>query len=45
MLKHIFRGYRARDTLNNLKKPLYIYWSNIHFFYKIINKDIFQIIL
>ena len=41
MLKHIFRGYRAKESLNNLKKPWYIYWSNIQFFYKMINKDIF----
>ena len=40
MLKHIFHGYKGRDTLNNLKQFRYIYLSNIQFFYKIIKRYI-----
>ena len=41
MLKHIFRGYRAKDTINNLKQFNHKYWLKFQFFNRMINKDIF----
>ena len=41
MLKHIFRGYRAKDTINNLKQSNHKYWLKLQFFNRMINKDIF----
>ena len=41
MIKHIFYGYRGKDTFLNLKQSIDKYWVKILVFYKLINKDLF----
>jgi len=41
MIKHIFYGYRGKETIFNLKQSIDKYWFKILAFYKLINKDLF----
>jgi hypothetical protein len=41
MIKHIFYGYRGKQTLSNIKQSRNEYWLKINKFYKLINKDLF----
>lgn len=41
MIKHIFYGYRGKQTFSNLNQSRNEYWLKIYEFYKLINKDLF----
>jgi hypothetical protein len=41
MIRHIFYGYRGKDTFLNLKQSIDKYWFKLLAFYKLINKDLF----
>lgn len=41
MIKHMFFGYRGRDSMNNLSAPISEYWERLRNFFDLLNVDLF----